>query len=104
MLWQGWRVSGMKWIKRILISIVLLVVVAFGSLFFMVLPIVRVRQQDTIVATAAGIPRVRKLAIAQAGRMVIMRAIARVKPKDIPKVMMKDLMKVWKLGWDMVIR
>jgi hypothetical protein len=48
---------------------------------------VRVRQQDTIVATAAGIPRVRKLAIAQAGRMVIMRAITREKPKDIPEAM-----------------
>jgi len=32
MLWQEWRVSGMRWIKRILISIALLVVVAFGSL------------------------------------------------------------------------
>jgi len=31
MLWREWRVSGMKWIKRILISIALLVAVAFGS-------------------------------------------------------------------------
>lgn len=31
MLWQEWRVSGMRWIKRILISIALLVMVAFGS-------------------------------------------------------------------------